>query len=249
MFRRTQSILFVIAISLFSFSLYADQLYFSSGESSSEQSGNGIANVIDGDPSTRWAASDSTYPQWAKLNLGTTRKVDSIVIAFYNPAKRYYTYNVQTSTNDITYTTTVPSTQSSTDTYTSNVINATTQYVLINFTGVTDISTGWLPWAGLVDVFVYGPAITAIAKAPGFSGAHQNAFHIRAIDNRTLAFTTTESLQYDLTIYSTSGQNIMHVQGNNPQRIVLPHSINLHQFIVGGTIGRSSVSQLILMAR
>jgi len=105
-----------IGIILCSYSAWAGQLTVSSVSASSEQSGNGVTNVIDNDQGTRWAAGDSSYPQWVKIDLGSLVYLDSIVLSFYNPATRTYTYNVQASTDDKNYSTVVTSRESGSST-------------------------------------------------------------------------------------------------------------------------------------
>ena len=74
-----------------------------SAVSASANDGNVPANTVDGSLSTRWSASGDG--QWIKFDLGASKKVSSIRIAFYNATTRTNKFDVQSSSDNVTFTT------------------------------------------------------------------------------------------------------------------------------------------------
>ncbi len=72
-----------------------------SAVTASANDGNLPANVVDGNLSTRWSASGD--PQWIQFNLGGAKRVAFVKIAFYNGAARSSRFDVQTSTDGVTW--------------------------------------------------------------------------------------------------------------------------------------------------
>lgn len=87
-------------------------------------------------PTTRWAAFNSTYPQWWRVDLGSSKSINQAVIDWYNPNGRAYKYKIETSPDDVTYALLVDKTSNTTAGYTSDAFSATTRYVRITVTGV-----------------------------------------------------------------------------------------------------------------
>ncbi|MEO5915966.1 MAG: malectin domain-containing carbohydrate-binding protein [Luteolibacter sp.] len=69
----------------------------------SAEGGNPIANVIDGIATTRWSASNGTYPQWIKIDLGQKSRIGGYQFNWYNNATRNYQYQIELSDDDVTY--------------------------------------------------------------------------------------------------------------------------------------------------
>ena len=96
---------------------------------SSSQSGNVPANGNDGLLTTRWAAANNTYPQWWQVDLGTSHSLSQVVINWYNSSSRAYQYQIETSNDNVTFTTVVDQTaRTSTGDSTDN-FSATGRYV------------------------------------------------------------------------------------------------------------------------
>lgn len=69
-----------------------------------EKPENDKGNINDGDDSTRWAASGSSYPQNVVIDLGDTYDIVQFVTNFYNKdGDRFYTYNIYTSLDKETW--------------------------------------------------------------------------------------------------------------------------------------------------
>jgi len=99
------------------------------------------ANGNDGLLTTRWAAANNTYPQWWQVDLGTSHSLSQVVINWYNSSSRAYQYQIETSNDNVTFTTVVDQTaRTSTGDSTDN-FSATGRYVRITVTGV--IGGGW----------------------------------------------------------------------------------------------------------
>lgn len=69
----------------------------------SADDGNVPANTVDGNASTRWSASGDG--QWIKYDLGSNKKVAHIKISFLNGDTRTSTFDIQTSTDNVNFST------------------------------------------------------------------------------------------------------------------------------------------------
>ncbi|ULL18845.1 DUF4962 domain-containing protein [Paenibacillus sp. H1-7] len=67
---------------------------------SSAQEGNPAANAIDGDMSTRWSADNTP---WIQLDLGSSKQVNGVGIAFYNGATRTSKFDIAVSQDGQTW--------------------------------------------------------------------------------------------------------------------------------------------------
>ncbi|MFD3675550.1 discoidin domain-containing protein [Streptomyces sp. NPDC058613] len=103
------------------------------------------ANVTDGNQSTYWESAGGTLPQWVQTDLGSTTRVDQVVLRL--PAaweSRSQTLSVQGSADGTGFSTLVNSAsytfgQGSGNTVTITFPGAQTRYVRINITA----NTGW----------------------------------------------------------------------------------------------------------
>lgn len=132
---------------------------------SSFSAGNVPTNANDGNAiSTRWSAADGTYPQWWRVDLGSTQNIYRAVIDWFGAGFRSYTYEIDVSNDDTNYTTLVPSAASVGNT-TNNFI-ATTRYVRVWVTSVTSLNG----IAGFWECQLYGQATNGqnLVANPGF---------------------------------------------------------------------------------
>lgn len=104
---------------------------------SSVQTGNEIPYGTDGDLATRWTASASTYPQWWRVDLGSVQPVTKALINWYGGLARSYKYIIETSTDDINYTTLVDQTGRTTTGDSTDTFSVSTRYVRVTVTGVS----------------------------------------------------------------------------------------------------------------
>ncbi|WP_246321093.1 chondroitinase-B domain-containing protein [Paenibacillus germinis] len=74
-----------------------------SGVTASADDGNVPANTVDGSLTTRWSASGDG--QWIKFDLGSVKKVSFLKIAFLNGDTRTSNFDIQVSTDNVTFTT------------------------------------------------------------------------------------------------------------------------------------------------
>jgi fibronectin type 3 domain-containing protein len=119
---------------------------------SSAQAGNFAANGNDGDLTTRWAASGPGYPQWWRVDSGASHGLSQVVINWYNSSSRGYKYKIETSGDDVIYTTAVDKTGNTTNGDTTDNFSATGRYVRITITGVTQAGG----YASFYECKVYG---------------------------------------------------------------------------------------------
>jgi hypothetical protein len=104
-------------------------------------------NAVDGNTSTYWESTNSAFPQWLQVDLGSTQSFDKIVLDL--PPSTAWTTRTQTlsvlgSTNGTTFTTIVASAAYTFNPSTGNTVTITLpatsdRYVQLNFTA----NTGW----------------------------------------------------------------------------------------------------------
>jgi|GEM_PF-2236836 len=106
---------------------------------SSVQSGNDIDYANDGNAGTRWAAVTNTYPQWWKVDLGSSMPVTKLDSYWYNSTTypRAYQYKIEGSNDDATYTTILDRTGNATQGLTTDTFNATYRYIRVTVAGST----------------------------------------------------------------------------------------------------------------
>jgi F5/8 type C domain len=109
-----------------------------SATASSVQAGNNIANANDGNGGTRWAAADGTYPQWWRVDLGASKTLSRVDIAWLNATTRAYKYTIDVSSDDVTYTTVLSNVSNVSFTNTTDKLNGiSARYVRISVSGCT----------------------------------------------------------------------------------------------------------------
>jgi hypothetical protein len=108
-----------------------------SATASSVQTGNDIAKGNDGSTTTRWAASAATYPQWWRVDLGASKTLSHVDINWYSSASRAYKYIIETSDDDVSYTTRVDNSGNTTFGDTSDNVSISARYVRITISGCT----------------------------------------------------------------------------------------------------------------
>lgn len=117
---------------------------------SSFQGGNEVAKANDGSTTTRWAASDGTVPQWWMVDLGASKTLSKVDINWYSNATRYSQYTIQTSIDNVNWTTVVNKSTNTTTGPTSDTFNATARFVRVN---ISFTSSGFV---SAYEIGVYG---------------------------------------------------------------------------------------------
>lgn len=100
----------------------------------SEHDGNVPANTVDGSLGTRWSANGD--PEWIRFDLGSTKTIDRVKIAWLNGDSRVYSFDLQKSSDGSTWTTIV-----------SGLTSSGTSTALQAF-DITDTSTRYLRYVG-----------------------------------------------------------------------------------------------------
>jgi hypothetical protein len=129
---------------------------------SSFQAGNVIGNGNDGNATTRWAASNSSLPQWWQVDLGAIRNVTNVTINWYNSNSRGYGYQIAVSSNNTDFATVVDRSSNIVFGNTSDVFSALARYVRITVTGCTQAGG----YASFYECDVFGSNPTAIPLDP-----------------------------------------------------------------------------------
>lgn len=70
---------------------------------STSQPANDASKGNDGDSATRWCATTAAMPQWWRVDLGDPHQLTQVVLKFEHP-ERTYSYVIETSLDDATYT-------------------------------------------------------------------------------------------------------------------------------------------------
>lgn len=120
---------------------------------SSSQPDHTVAQGNDGNATSRWAATNNTFPQWWRVDLGATRHVISVA---FRPeyADRKYSYLVETSTNDNLYTEQCNTNGTAAVHNVDLPADVFARYVRITITGSS--SGGGTPWASFFEFSVTG---------------------------------------------------------------------------------------------
>ena len=101
----------------------------------SAQIANPAANASDNVASTRWSAASAAWPQSWTMDLGSTRTLSRLDIAWYAAPARAYRYRIETSFDGIAFTTAVDKTANSKFGNTSDAFAAAARYIRVTITG------------------------------------------------------------------------------------------------------------------
>ncbi|MEU0482039.1 CARDB domain-containing protein [Streptosporangium sp. NPDC006013] len=120
-----------------------------------------VSAINDGNQNTYWESANNSFPQWARIDLGTATSVDQIVLKVPAPAAwqtRTQTLSVQGSADGTGYSTVVASANYTFDPATGNKVTidfsaATYRYWRVNVTA----NTGW-PAAQISEFEIYAAA-------------------------------------------------------------------------------------------
>nr|WP_245602085.1 discoidin domain-containing protein [Hamadaea tsunoensis] len=128
----------------------------------------GAGNLNDGNQATYWESAGSTFPQWARIDLGAATAVDQVVLKLPTGwGARTQTLAVQSSSDGTTFGDVVASAAYAFNPSTGNAVTinftaATARYLRVNITA----NTGWTA-AQLSEFEVYGTATAGTNLAQG----------------------------------------------------------------------------------
>jgi unsaturated chondroitin disaccharide hydrolase len=122
----------------------------------SSDDGNVPLNAIDGNLATRWSASGDG--QWLRLDLGASKLVSKITVAYYKGDERAARFDVQTSSDGTTWTTRTRAVTSGTalEAETYDIPDTTARYVRLVGHGAWGTY-----WNSVTEITVVGGAPTA----------------------------------------------------------------------------------------
>jgi uncharacterized protein YxeA len=136
-----------------------------SGVTASGNDGNVPSNVLDNNLATRW--SSLGVGQWIRADLGSTKNICSVDIAWYNGNARQYHFIIATSTDGTTFTNRFSGDSSGTtlssEKYTFAAVDA--RYVRITVNGNTANS-----WASITELDVFGTSASATSSSLYYYG-------------------------------------------------------------------------------
>jgi hypothetical protein len=114
----------------------------------------------DNNNSTAWQAGDATFPQWVKVDLGSSKQIHYVTLRWTvltTPGTDTVTYNIETSPNNSTWTSRFSGSNTvvtgSNQTWTADVPNHDARYVRVN---ITARSSGLR--AGITELGIWGLA-------------------------------------------------------------------------------------------
>ncbi|MFI6339578.1 discoidin domain-containing protein [Streptomyces sp. NPDC050535] len=150
---------------------------------SSSNSGLGPANTTDGNAATYWESSGSSFPQWAQTDLGSTVRVDEVVLKLPGSwESRNQTLSVQGSADGTSFDTIKSSasyafTPSAGNTVTVSFPATQTRFVRVNITA----NTGWAA-AQLSELEVHGASDSSgnLAAGKQFTASSSTQTYIAA---------------------------------------------------------------------
>jgi hypothetical protein len=112
---------------------------------STSQSDQDASQGNDGDFSTRWNAASGTFPQWWKVDLGSNKTVSKANIEWYHASDRAYQYKIETSTDNVNFTTRLDKTGNTNSGVSTDTFSAVTaRYIRVTVTGCNTSGA----WAG-----------------------------------------------------------------------------------------------------
>ncbi|NOV03771.1 hypothetical protein GC097_27560 [Paenibacillus sp. LMG 31457] len=170
---------------------------------SSVQTGNEVSNANDGNTtSTRWAAVTNTFPQWWKVDLGSSMNITKLESYWYNSTTypRFYKYKIEGSNDDVTYTTILDRSDNTIQGLTTDTFHATFRYVRVTVTG-SNYSGGS---ASAYEFNVYGDANPTTDTTPPVTTDDAVTGWQQTGQTVTLTATDTEST-VSKTVYSVDG--------------------------------------------
>ncbi|GAA3414626.1 CARDB domain-containing protein [Streptosporangium vulgare] len=140
---------------------------------SSSTGGQAVSAINDGNQSTYWESANNSFPQWARIDLGTATSVNQIVLKLPPPAvweTRTQTLSVQGGADGNTFSTVVGSATYTFNPATGNTVTinfgaATHRYWRVNITA----NTGW-PAAQISEFEIYGSGTGGDTQNPSAPG-------------------------------------------------------------------------------
>ena len=104
----------------------------------------------------RWTANGGSYPQWWRVDLGSLCNLTNVTISWFPGVA--FQYRLETSADDVNYSTLVDATANAVQNTTSHNVSAAARYVRVTVTGVTPAGG----WAAFYECQVFGtPQISA----------------------------------------------------------------------------------------
>ena len=104
----------------------------------------------DGSLATRWTAASGNYPQWWRVDLGSVQTIRKVAINWEGGASAAHRYRIETSSDDVNYTTVVDQTGRRARGDSSDTFLSDGRYVKVTVTGSRN------GWASFFECQVFG---------------------------------------------------------------------------------------------
>lgn len=117
---------------------------------SSHQDGHDPFYGNDGGPATRWTAASGNYPQWWRVDLGSVQTIRKVTINWEGSAAASHRYRIETSSDDVNYTTVADWTGRTVRGDSSDAFLTDGRYVKVTVTGSRN------GWASFYECQVFG---------------------------------------------------------------------------------------------
>lgn len=195
-----KSLLFaILLLGIAQFSAYAQNIALDKPTTSSSFQGVGYessyANDADATNASYWSAIPA--PQWWKVDLGGVYDLTSVVIRNYFDGVRYYQYNIEASTDDVTYTQIAEKTSTvlATDAGDTYPVTATARYIKVNM-----LFNSINPGVHISDFKAFGSPVTVntITSGAGAGGSITPSGNVLVVPGTSQTFTMTPDDGYEI---------------------------------------------------
>ena len=180
------------------------------------------ANDADGTDNSYWSA--SPFPQWWKVDLQGIYDLTSIVIRNYVEGSRYYLYDVEVSTDDITYTKIAEKTNTNiaTDAGDTYIVSAPARFIKVNMTFNSDN-----PGVHISDFRAYGTVSTTntITASASTGGTITPSGNVLVKQGESQSFTITPNTDYEITDVLVDGSSVGAVPNLTFSDVTADHTI------------------------
>jgi hypothetical protein len=220
--KKLYSLLFLLGI--MQFSVYAQDIALNKPTTCSSFEGTGYESSLanDGNSATLWGAIPA--PQWWQVDLGGIYDLSSVVIVNFVDGVRYYHYNIQISTDGVTYTQVAEKTNNNpaTDAGETYTFTGSARYVKVNM-----LYNSNNPAVHISDFQVFGTAATThtISATSNAGGTISPSGGVLVKDGESQSFTITPDTDYEITDVLVDGSSVGAVPNLTLSDVTADHTI------------------------
>ena len=195
-----------------------------SAEDSEPGNSPAYANDVDGSNFHFWSAAQ--YPKWWKVDLQGFYDLTSVVIRNYVDGSRFYHYNIEVSTDDITYTQVAEKLNDNiaTDAGDTYTISATARYIRVNMT-YNSSGSG----IHITDLRAYGTTsvnTNTISASAGSGGIITPAGIVTVLKTTNASFAITPNSGFAISDVTVDGSSVGAVPSYTFTNVTADHVIS-----------------------